>query len=300
MRAIVLLLLLLAGPAQAAEQGAEPVDLALVLLSDVSRSVDDAEFRLQKAGYAAAFSDPRVLAAIRNGAIGRIAVAYVEFAGSFEVRTVTEWRIVRDADSARAMTAAIEAAPRSFWGRTSISAGIDHAVQLLAAAPLEAQRRVIDVAGDGTNNAGRPAEAARDDAVRAGITVNGLAIINEHPVSYTFAHVQPPGGLTEWYRQNVSGGPGAFVLEVREFSQFGEAMTRKLINEIAGLPQHQPAAQLPVEPRRHAVVHPRPHSDWATPNWAKPSWANLNWAHPGWEPPNWNPPTRNPASRAPL
>ena len=231
MRAIILLLLLATAPVQAAE----PVDLALVLVSDVSRSVDDAEFRMQKAGYAAAFSDPRVLAAIHNGAIGAIAVAYVEFAGSFEVRTVMEWRVVRDAAGARAMTDAIEAAPRSFRGRTSISAGIDRAMQLLAEAPLEAQRRVIDVAGDGTNNSGRDVAAARNQAVAAGVTINGLAIINEHPVSYTFAHVQPEGGLAEWYRQNVTGGPGSFVLEVREFSQFGDAMTRKLINEIAAL-----------------------------------------------------------------
>ena len=231
MRAIILLLLLATAPVQAAE----PVDLALVLVSDVSRSVDDAEFRMQKAGYAAAFSDPRVLAAIHNGAIGAIAVAYVEFAGSLEVRTVMEWRVVRDAAGARAMTDAIEAAPRSFRGRTSISAGIDRAMQLLAEAPLEAQRRVIDVAGDGTNNSGRDVAAARDQAVAAGVTINGLAIINEHPVSYTFAHVQPEGGLAEWYRQNVTGGPGSFVLEVREFSQFGDAMTRKLINEIAAL-----------------------------------------------------------------
>ena len=231
MRAIILLLLLATAPVQAAE----PVDLALVLVSDVSRSVDDAEFRMQKAGYAAAFSDPRVLAAIHNGAIGAIAVAYVEFAGSFEVRTVMEWRVVRDAAGARAMTDAIESAPRSFRGRTSISAGIDRAMQLLAEAPLEAQRRVIDVAGDGTNNSGRDVAAARDQAVAAGVTINGLAIINEHPVSYTFAHVQPEGGLAEWYRQNVTGGPGSFVLEVREFSQFGDAMTRKLINEIAAL-----------------------------------------------------------------
>ena len=232
MRAILLVLLLLTRPATAAE----PVDLALVLVSDVSRSVDDAEFRMQKAGYAAAFGDPRVLAAIRGGAIGTIAIAYVEFAGSFEVRTVVDWRMIRDADSAKAAMDAIEAAPRSFWGRTSISAGIDHAMTLLAEAPVEAQRRVIDVAGDGTNNSGRSVTAARDDAVAAGVTINGLAIINEHPVSYTFAHVQPPGGLPEWYRQNVIGGPGAFVLEVREFNQFGEAMTRKLINEIALLP----------------------------------------------------------------
>jgi hypothetical protein len=205
-------------------------------VSDVSRSVDDAEFKMQKQGYAAAFNDPRVLAAIHAGAIGAIAVSYVEFAGSFEVRTVMDWRIVRDAAGARAMTDAIETAPRSYWGRTSISAGIDHAMQMLAEAPLEAQRRVIDVAGDGTNNSGRNADAARDDAVAAGVTINGLAIINEHPVSYTYAHVQPPGGLTEWYRRHVSGGPGSFVMEVREFADFGEAMTRKLINEIASLP----------------------------------------------------------------
>ena len=234
-RVLVLLLVLVAPALGVRAWGAEPVDVALVLVSDVSRSVDDAEFRLQKEGYAAAFNDPRVLAAIKGGAIGAIAVAYVEFAGSYEVRTVMDWQVVRDAESVRAMTDRIEAAPRSFWGRTSISAGIDHAMQMLAEAPLEAQRRVIDVAGDGTNNSGRDVTAARDDAVRGGVTVNGLAIINEHPVSYTFAHVQPPGGLTEWYRQNVTGGPGSFVVEVREFHAFGEAMTRKLINEIASM-----------------------------------------------------------------
>lgn len=236
MRAYALLLLLIAVPARA--QAPVPVDVALVLVSDVSRSVDDAEFALEKDGYAAAFNDPRVLSAIRNGAVGAIAVTYVEFAGAFEVRTVMPWRIVRDAASARAMTDEMGAAPRSFYGRTSISAGIDRAMLLLrdSRARFEAGRQVIDVAGDGTNNAGRDAQAARDEAVEAGVTVNGLAIINEHPVSYTFAHVQPPGGLTEWYRQNVIGGPGSFVVEVREFAQFGEAMTRKLINEIAALP----------------------------------------------------------------
>jgi len=231
MRALILLLLL-AGVARAAE----PVDMALVLVSDVSRSVDDSEFQMEKTGYAAAFNDPRVLAAIRSGAVGAIAVAYVEFAGPYEVNTVLDWRVVRDAGSARQLTDALEAAPRSFWGRTSISAGIDRAMQLLGENGFEAQRRVIDVAGDGTNNSGRDVSAARDDAVAAGVIVNGLAIINEHPASYTYAHVQPPGGLTEWYRQNVIGGPGAFVVEVREFAAFGEAMTRKLINEIAALP----------------------------------------------------------------
>lgn len=233
--AFLLLLLALSLPAPAA-RAAEPVDLTLILVSDVSRSIDDSEFRMQKDGYNAAFNDPRVLAAIRGGPIGAIAVAYVEFAGAYEVKTVLDWHVISDAASARAFTAEIEAAPRSFWGRTSISAAIDHAMAMLAEAPYEAQRRVIDIAGDGTNNAGRDVNAARDDALAAGVLINGLAIINDHPVSYTFAHVQPPGGLTEWYRQNVTGGAGSFVVEVREFATFGEAMTRKLITEIAALP----------------------------------------------------------------
>jgi hypothetical protein len=231
MRALALLFILFPLAAHAAE----PVDLALVLVSDVSRSIDDSEFDMQKQGYSAAFQDPRVQAAIHNGPVGAIAVAYVEFAGPFEVKTVMDWRVIRDPASARAMTDFIAAAPRSYYGRTSISAGIDRAMELLNAAPFEATRKVIDVAGDGTNNSGREVGAARDDALKAGVIINGLAIINDHPVSYTFAHVQPPGGLAEWYRHNVTGGPGSFVVEVHEFPVFGEAMTRKLINEIASL-----------------------------------------------------------------
>ena len=233
MRALALLLLLL-GPGLA--HAAEPVDLTLVLVSDVSRSVDDSEFRMEKEGYAAALTDKRVLAAIKGGPIGAIAIAYVEFAGSYEVRTVLDWQVIRDEASARSLTQALIAASRSYWGRTSISAGIDRAMQMLAENPFEAQRRVIDVAGDGTNNSGRDVGAARDDAVAAGVTINGLAIINENPVSYTFAHVQPPGGLPNWYKENVTGGPGGFVVEVHSFEAFGEAMTRKLINEIAAAP----------------------------------------------------------------
>jgi hypothetical protein len=216
------------------------VDLALVLVDDVSRSIDDKEFQLQKAGYAAAFVDPQVLSAIRAGPNGAIAVNYVEFAGDNEVQTVIDWTVIRDGGSAKAFTDRLTAAPRSFWGRTSISAGIDRAVQNLAESGLEATRRVIDVCGDGTNNAGRDATAARDEAVAAGITINGLSIINEHPVSWTYAHVQPPGGLTKWYRENVVGGPGAFVVEIRDFKTFREAVTRKLVSEIAASGQQPP------------------------------------------------------------
>ena len=207
------LCLLLAGtPARA-----DDVDVALVLVTDVSRSIDDTEYTLEKNGYASAFTNDRVLEAIHGGPAGKIAVAYVEFASSFEVRTVLDWTVIRDRASAQAFVDRLSAAPRSFWGRTSISAGIDLAIQLLAETGLNAARRVIDVCGDGTNNAGREAADARDDAIKAGITINGLAIINDHPVSWTFAHVQPPGGLANYYRENVTGGPGSFVLEVHDF-----------------------------------------------------------------------------------
>ncbi len=212
------------------------VDLALVLVTDVSRSIDDSEFALEKDGYAAAFTSDQVLAAIKNGPLGAIAVAYVEFASGFEVKTVMEWEVIRDAASAKDFVDRLRAAPRSFWGRTAISAGIDHAVGMLAESGYNATRRTIDVCGDGTNNAGREVSAARDDAVAAGITINGLAIINEHPVSWTFAHVQPPGGLPKYYRENVTGGPGSFVLEIHDFQSFSEAMTRKLVAEIAARP----------------------------------------------------------------
>lgn len=230
---VAVLLLLACCLSGAVARAAPTADMALVLVSDVSRSIDDAEFALEKQGYAAAFTDPRVLAAIRGGLVGAIAVAYVEFAGGGQVRTVLDWTTVRDAASARAFADRIIAVPRSFWGRTAISAGIDHGAALLAESGVNAQRRVIDVCGDGTNNAGRDVTDARDDAVRAGITINGLAIINDHPHSWTFAHVQPPGGLVKYYREHVIGGPGAFVLEVHDFHSFGEAMTRKLVNEIA-------------------------------------------------------------------
>jgi hypothetical protein len=223
----------LAAPVRAA---AEDVDLALVLVTDVSRSIDDSEFNLEKTGYATAFNNDKVLQAIHNGPLGKIAVAYVEFAGNYEVRTVLDWTVISDAASARSFTDRLNATPRSFWGRTSISAGIDQAMQLFAEAGLQATRRAIDVCGDGTNNAGREASEARDDAVKAGVTINGLTIINDHPVSWTFAHVQPPGGLPNYYRENVTGGPGSFVLEIHDFASFGDAMTRKLVNEIAALP----------------------------------------------------------------
>jgi len=229
---------LLAGlVAAAGARAAEPVDLALVLAVDVSRSIDDQEFQLQRQGYAAALTDRRVLQAIRSGPLRAIAVTLVEWSNENEQRIVVDWTVLKDGETAGAIAQTILAAPRAFSGRTSISAAIDFSVQDFARAGLEASRRIIDVSGDGTNNAGRPVTDARDAAVAAGITINALAIINEHPEGvFAQSHVRPPEGLPEYFRQNVIGGPGSFLLQVEGFASFAAAITQKLVSEIAALP----------------------------------------------------------------
>lgn len=240
MRTLVALAVLLPGTIlgivphlPAAARAADTVDVMLALVTDVSRSIDDSEFDLEKNGYQAAFTSPEVLNAIKAGPTGAIAVSYIEFASNYEVRTVVDWSIIRDANSADAFLARLMEAPRSYYGRTAIGSGIDLAVQSITGSPIQATRKVIDVCGDGTSNAGREVSQARDDALKLGITINGLAIINEHPASWTFAHVQPPGGLGKYYRENVSGGPSSFVLEIHDFHDFADAIKRKLISEIS-------------------------------------------------------------------
>ena len=236
MRFFLAALTLAAGLLLAPIARAESVDVALVFAADVSRSVDDDEFKLQRQGYATAITDPRVLQAIAAGAHGAVAICFVEWSGPEEQQVVAEWTVVRDGESAAAFAATLLNAPRSFVGRTSISAAIDFSRAYLGKSGVSAERHVIDVSGDGTNNSGRPVLDARDEAVAAGITINGLAIINEHPNPGYFAHTQPPEGLPEYYRQNVIGGPGAFLLVVQDFSTFGDAITNKLVSEIAAVP----------------------------------------------------------------
>jgi len=146
----------------------------------------------------------------------------------------------------RLMTRAAQiiAAPRSFLARTSISAAIDFSMDQFNAAPVAADRRVIDISGDGTSNAGRPITEARDEAVAKGVTINGLAIINTQASPGFTTHTQPPGGLPNYFRENVIGGAGAFLLVVENFETFADAMTRKLVNEIAGVPGNPRAAAL--------------------------------------------------------
>jgi hypothetical protein len=220
-------------------EAADGVDVALVLAADVSRSINDDEFKLQRSGYAAAIKSSRLLDAIRAGAHGAIAIAFVEWAGEGEEKTVVDWTVIRDEADTLRFAATLRDAPRSFVGRTAIGSAIDYSAKLLGASGVEADRRVIDVSGDGANNQGRSVTDARDAALKAGVIINGLSIFNQTAAAeggYLALHTNPPGGLAKYYRENVIGGPGSFVLPIDNFDSFGEAMIHKLIIEIAGAP----------------------------------------------------------------
>jgi len=223
------LLLALATPLRAEE----PVDLLLVLASDVSRSVDTRKFQLQREGYAAALSNPRVIDAIRSGPHGRIAICFVEWSGVTSQKLVIDWTIVSDAASARKIGDQLIELPRAFADRTSISAGIEFAMSQLERAPFRGVRRTIDVSGDGTNNSGRDVTLARDEATAKGVTINGLVILSDSPLPWNPEHTNPPGGLDGYYRNNVIGGAGAFVMVAENHNSFGQAIVKKMIAEIA-------------------------------------------------------------------
>ena len=201
---------------------AEDVDLLLVLAVDTSGSVNQERFDLQRQGYAEAFRNPRLVQAIRSTLSGSIAACLMQWTGPVLQIDAVPWRRIHDAASAEAFAAAIAEAPRHLYGGgTSVSGAITHAAELIAGAPFAAQRRVIDVSGDGANNRGIPAAEARDAALSAGITINGMPIISLEP------------DLASYYRDNVIGGPGGFLIVAEDYRQFGAAILRKLIREIS-------------------------------------------------------------------
>lgn len=224
----LLSLLVLPGAARA-----EEVDLKLVLAADVSRSVDEREFQLQREGYAAAFRDPRVMQAIRSGPLGRIAVCFFEWSGPESQTVIIDWTVIGDIESAAYFSERLQRAPRSAANRTAIGAAIDASVRLFDTTPIDSVRRTIDVSGDGTNTNGRPPILARDDAVAKDITINALVILSPEPMPWNPEHTHPPGGLERYFELNVIGGPGAFTMVVEGFETFAEAVTNKLVKEIA-------------------------------------------------------------------
>lgn len=242
MRRIVALLgtvLLLLSPSVRA---AEPVDMLLVLAADVSRSVTEPKFRLQREGAAAAITHPDVVRAITAGPHRRIAICFVEWASANMQNVVIDWTVIGDGASARRFGDRLIETPRSFAGSTSISAAIDFAVRQFERAPFDSDRRVIDVSGDGNNIAGRLVSDARDDAVSKNITINALVILTPIEEAFRPEHTNPPGGLEKYFQDNVIGGPGAFTIVAENHGAFGRSMTKKLIQEIAGLPRSRIAA----------------------------------------------------------
>lgn len=227
-----LLCALLALAPVGAESRPVAVDLELVLAVDVSLSVDEQEAALQRRGYVEAFSAPEVIEAIRAGMLGRIAVTYFEWAGVGWQIPIMAWTVIETEADAHAFADRLAEMPVNSGPWTSISSAIDHGVRLFEGNGIEGTRRVVDISGDGENNIGRPVTDARDDAMARGITINGLAIINDRMnLSYP-----PMPNLDLYYRHCVIGGPGAFVIVAGDFDAFAAAIRRKLVLEIAGLP----------------------------------------------------------------
>jgi Protein of unknown function (DUF1194) len=206
------------------------VDLQLVLAVDTSGSVTPRRFDLQRDGYAAAFRQRDVQRVVASGRLGAIAVVMTHWTGQYLQRIAVPWTRLSSPETVAAFGDAIEAAPRQLYaGGTSISGAIDHARQLLSQCPFKGAdarqvRRVIDISGDGENNRGRPPAVARDEAVALEITINGLPILAIDPE------------LDSYYLEQVIGGTTAFVIPTGSFETFGEAVRRKLVQEIAAVP----------------------------------------------------------------
>lgn len=242
-RALAIAAALLAPPAHALE-----VDVELMLAVDISRSMDIEELAVQRAGYVAALRDPSVHRAIRGGLLGRIAISYVEWAGAGKRETVIDWTLIDGPDSARDVADLLTWHPVQAATGTSISDVIGFSARDMARNGFEGLRRVIDISGDGPNNTGPMVTAARDAAVAAGITINGLPLMmkaRDGPFSLR--------DLDVYYEDCVIGGPQSFVLPVWDSAKFADTIRRKLILEIAGIARPRVMqAQLSLTPRPRA------------------------------------------------
>jgi len=198
------------------------VDLHLLLAVDASGSVDYTRFELQRRGYVAAFRNPQVLQAVRGGEHQSIAIAMFQWTGPFLQAQIVPWTQIKDAASANAVASIVETTPRRlFGGGTSISGAIDYSMRWFTQSPFKGERHVIDISGDGSNNGGRSVIRARDDAVAADVNINGLPILAWEPY------------LDTYYKENVIGGPGAFMIVAKDFTDFADAILKKMIIEIA-------------------------------------------------------------------
>ena len=234
-----------------AKSGPNAVDVELVLAVDISYSMDEEEQHLQREGYIEALKSQEFLKALQAGTHGRIAVAYMEWASSYDQRTVVNWTLIDGPESAAAFATQLANAPYRRASRTSISGAIDGAMRLFESNGYDGVRRVIDISGDGPNNNGSPVTLARDSALEKGIVINGLPIMVKEP-SYSTMDID---NLDYYYEDCVVGGPGSFVITIKDRDKFKEAIRTKLLMEVAGRTPDRPVVRVAdKEPRVNCMI----------------------------------------------
>jgi hypothetical protein len=241
-----------AASGQLTDKEANPtVDVELVLAVDVSYSMDMDELALQREGYAQAIVSKEFLQALKSGPNGRISVTYFEWAASTDQKIIIPWRVIDGPETADAVANEILKTPIRRASRTSISGAINFAVPLFDENPHRGLRRVIDISGDGPNNNGAPVVIARDAAVEKGIVINGLPIMVKEP-SYSTMDID---NLDLYYEDCVIGGPGSFVVTIKDREKFKEAIRTKLLLEVAGRTPERPVVPAAGrEPRVNCMI----------------------------------------------
>jgi len=235
------------------KQAATSVDVELVLAVDVSYSMDMDELAIQREGYAQAIVSKEFLQALKAGPNGKIAVTYFEWAASTDQKIIIPWRLIDGPETADAVAAEILKTPIRRASRTSISGAINFAMPLFDENPYRGIRRVIDISGDGPNNNGSPVTVARDAAVEKGVIINGLPIMVKEP-SYSTMDID---NLDFYYEDCVIGGPGSFVVTIKDRDKFKEAIRTKLLLEVAGRQPERPvvpAASQNRDPRVNCLI----------------------------------------------
>jgi len=227
-------------PAAALSAQTIEVDVELVLAVDVSRSMSPEELDIQRRGYAEALVSDEVIDAIGDGLLGRVAIQYVEWAGQYNQRIIVDWTLIEDRADAQAFARQLLAHRSPSMSRTSISGGINFAVNAINTNAYSGNRRIIDISGDGPNNQGPYVVRARDEALASGIIINGLPLMTRDGIYSQFDIER----LDLYYRDCVIGGPGAFLIPVLSWEEFPEAVRRKIVLELAGRPS-PPARIMP-------------------------------------------------------
>jgi uncharacterized protein DUF1194 len=235
-----------------ADKEATPsVDVELILAVDVSYSMDMDELAIQREGYAQALVSKEFLQALKTGPNGKVAITYFEWAASSDQKIIIPWRVIDGPETADAVANEIMKTPIRRASRTSISGAINFAMPLFDENPHRGIRRVIDISGDGPNNNGGPVVQARDAALEKGIVINGLPIMVKEP-SYSTMDID---NLDFYYEDCVIGGPGSFVVTIKDREKFKEAIRTKLLLEVAGrTPEHRIVPTAATEPRVSCMI----------------------------------------------